>query len=153
MESGLDSKRRVSVPPAIRNRIETEPDHSGGRSLALFVSPDVDYPTVFGCTYDMLDHLTRVHVKLSGENADLRRAASKIFRSIKEHKIDDTGRIVLKQELVDAAGLEKKVFFHGWGNFFELWPDEDVGDYFEAEEASLGRELLLRMSALAEGEA
>ncbi len=145
-ESGLDTKRRVSIPAPFRNRIESDPESGRDRMVALFASPEPDYPTVFGCTFSMVAVLPQVQVKLAGESVEIRKTASKIFRSILEHKIDDTGRIVLNAKLVDAASLEKKVFFHGQGHFFEIWPMEDVDDYFEAEEASLARRILMLMT-------
>jgi len=145
-ESGLDGKRRVSIPASFRNRIESDPDSGREKMIALFPSPEPDYPTVFGCTFSMVEMLPQVQVKLAGESVDIRRTASKIFRSILEHRIDDTGRIVLNSKLVTAAHLEKKVYFHGQGHFFEIWPTEDVDDYFEAEEASLTRRILMLMT-------
>jgi len=146
IESGLDTKRRVSIPAPFRNRIESDPDASRDKLIALFASPEPDYPTIFGCTFSLIDALPQVQVRLSGESVEIRRTASKIFRSIVEHKIDDTGRIVLNTKLVAAANLKKKAFFHGQGHFFEIWPTEDVDDYFEAEEASLTRRILMLMT-------
>ncbi|MCA8929072.1 MAG: hypothetical protein KDC18_13465 [Alphaproteobacteria bacterium] len=151
-ESGLDAKRRVSIPAPFRNRIESDPDAGREKMIALFASPEADYPTVFGCTFSMVEVLPQVQVKLASESVDIRRAASKIFRSILEHKIDDTGRIVLNPKLVAAANLEKKVFFHGQGHFFEIWPTEDVDEYFEAEERSLARRILMLMTEQAASE-
>jgi MraZ protein len=146
IESGLDAKRRVSIPAPFRNRIESDPDASRDKLIALFASPELDYPTIFGCTFSLIDALPQVQVKLNGESVEIRRTASKIFRSIIEHKIDETGRIVLNSKLVVAANLEKKAVFHGQGHFFEIWPTEDVDDFFEAEEASLTRRILMLMT-------
>lgn len=145
-ESGLDKKRRVSIPASFRNRIESDPESGRDKSIALFPSPEPDYPTVFGCPFSLVEMLPQVQVKLTGESVEIRRTASKIFRSIMEHKIDDTGRIVLNARLVDVARLERQVFFHGQGHFFEIWPTADVDDFFEAEEASLARRILMLMT-------
>lgn len=151
-ESGLDSKRRVSIPAPFRNRIEADQQNGWEKSVALFASPDPDYPTVFGCTFSLIEAMPRVQVRLASESVDIRRTASKILRAVQEHKIDDTGRIVMNAKLVAAAQLGKKVFFHGQGQFFEVWPTEDVDDYFEAEEASLARRVLMLMTEIADSE-
>lgn len=145
-ESGLDTKRRVSIPAPFRNRIESDPESGREKMIALFASPEPDYPTIFGCTFSLLAVLPKVQAQLTHESVEIRKTASKIFRSIIEHRIDDTGRIVLNSKLADAFGLEKKVYFHGQGQFFEIWPMEDVDDYFEAEEASLVRRVMMMMT-------
>lgn len=145
-ESGLDTKRRVSIPAPFRNRIENDPESGREKMIALFASPEPDYPTIFGCTFSLVAVLPKVQAQLSGESVETRKTASKIFRSIVEHRIDDTGRIVLNSKLADAFDLKKKVYFHGQGHFFEIWPLEDVDDYFEAEEASLARRVLMMMT-------
>ena len=145
-DSSLDTKRRVSIPAPFRNRIDTDPESGRDKQVALFFSPEPDYPTIFGCTFSMLDALTHVQARLEDKPKGIRRVASKIFRTIVEHKIDNTGRIVLDKKLIYAANIEKKVFFHGQGHFFEIWPIEDTDDYFEAEEQSLSRLILMKMT-------
>lgn len=145
-ESGLDTKRRVSIPAPFRNRIESDPESGREKMIALFASPEPEYPAIFGCTFSLLAVLPKVQAQLAHESVEIRKAASKILRSIIEHRIDDTGRIVLSAKLAEEFDLKKKVYFHGQGQFFEIWPIEDVDDYFEAEEASRVRRVLMMMT-------
>ena len=145
-EGGLDGKRRVSVPAQFRNRIDNDPSGGRDKSVALFASPEAAYPTVFACTFSFLETLPMVQVELAEINPAARKIASRIVRTVHEHKIDNTGRIVLHQKLVDAASLSGKIYFHGQGDFFEIWPFEDVEEHFDEDQAELTRLVLLKMT-------
>jgi MraZ protein len=145
-ESGMDAKRRVSIPAQFRNRIDSDPDSGREKTIALFASPEPDYPTVFGCTFSLLETLPYVQVALEAENPEARKVSSRIFRTILEHKIDNTGRIVLNQKLVSAANLDKKIYFHGQGDFFEIWPLEDIDGHYDEDQARLTRYVFLKMT-------
>jgi division/cell wall cluster transcriptional repressor MraZ len=144
-ESGMDGKRRVSIPAQFRNRIDSDPESGREKSIALFASPEPAYPTIFGCTFSLLSTLPYVQVALA-ENPEARKVSSRIFRTILEHKIDNTGRIVLNQKLVAAANLDKKIYFHGQGDFFEIWPLEDIDGHFDEDQARLTRFVFLKMT-------
>ena len=144
-ESGMDAKRRVSIPAQFRNRIDSDPESGREKSIALFASPEPAYPTIFGCTFSLLETLPLVQVALE-KNPPARKIASRILRTTLEHNIDNTGRIVLNQKLVAAAGLEKKIYFHGQGDFFEIWPLEDIEDHYDEDDAKLTRAVFLKMT-------
>jgi DNA-binding transcriptional regulator/RsmH inhibitor MraZ len=146
-DSGLDSKRRVSIPAQFRNRIDSDPESGREKTIALFASPEPAYPTVFGCTFSLLEGLPFVQTVLAEENSSARKIASRIMRTILEHKIDNTGRIVLHQKLVTAADLGGKIFFHGQGDFFEIWPMENIENHYDEDDASLTRLVFMRMIA------
>jgi DNA-binding transcriptional regulator/RsmH inhibitor MraZ len=145
-ESGMDTKRRVSIPAQFRHRIDSDPESGREKSIALFASPEPAYPAVFGCTFSLLSTLPLVQVGLAEHHPEARKLASRILRTTLEHKIDNTGRIVLNQKLVSAANLSGKVFFHGQGDFFEIWPLEDIDGHFDEDEARLTRLVFMRMT-------
>ena len=53
---------------------------------------------------------------------------------------------MLHLPIFDAASLSGKIYFHGQGDFFEIWPFEDVEEHFDEDQAELTRLVLLKMT-------
>lgn len=138
-ENKIDGKGRVSIPSDFRGQI------SGGE-IFLFASPEAGFPAVFGCPVHILSTMTSLQDELEESIDDAARLIPMIFARSRKFGIDDTGRIVLPQELIAKAELDGKAEFVGQGQHFEIWLPGGFEKHLEAGAASNTRKFLKKVA-------
>ncbi|MGE4314147.1 MAG: division/cell wall cluster transcriptional repressor MraZ [Pseudobdellovibrionaceae bacterium] len=111
----LDKKGRVSVPAPFRAALGAD----GGAQVILFRSPH--HAALEGFAPKFMDEISARldNFDLFSESQD--DLATTIFGEAVPLSIDDTGRIVLPQNMIDHAGLGEEVAFVGLGKKFQIW--------------------------------
>ena len=121
-EVNIDSKGRVSVPPAFRSVL-------GGRSR-LILWPSLDGGNCLeGSTEETFQFYTQTILRSSFGNIN-RRALINVFASqAHDLKLDDTGRIKLPEKWVAQAEVTDQVLFVGALDKFQIWELEAYEEY------------------------
>lgn len=114
-ERKLDEKRRLTIPPELRDKFASGAVVSRGFGKYLHLYPK-----------DVWDNL--VEPKLEGDILDERIADLNVqFRTGKiEMQLDGKqGRITLEQHLLDYAGIDREIVAVGVGRYWRILAKED----------------------------
>lgn len=136
----IDKKGRVSVPKPFRAALSDQ-SFSGIYAFPLFNECAIE-----ACGEDFMARLAESLEEgtdlFSEENDDL----SVILESAYELPFDPEGRVVVPQELLEAAGIEGEVQFVGRGQRFRMWNPEAYAERSkEARDRAKARGLTLRL--------
>jgi MraZ protein len=117
--NGVDKKGRVSVPAPFRHEMAAH----ARQTVVVYVAPEGGY--VYGWAYEdflkLAAHIQRMP-PLSPTRGRLARA---ILAAARPLGFDDTGRIMLPDDVLVAAGITDKALFAGQGEYFTIWnPDK-----------------------------
>ncbi len=112
-ESGVDAKKRVSIPASFRKVL------SGAD--AVFLWPSLDKPCIEGAGQALMNAFEDSMGDI--DLMDRRRfaLASYIMGEARQARFDEGGRIVLDAELLSTAGISDKARFVGLGDRFQIW--------------------------------
>ncbi len=105
----MDPKKRVFVPAKYRDALQD--------GLVICKAPD-------HCLYlYSLEEWEPVaaQVKALPGSAEYRRFKRDFFKNADMAEMDSQGRVTIKSELAEYAGLQKAVVIAGAGNKFEIW--------------------------------
>ncbi|GAB4181325.1 MAG: transcriptional regulator MraZ [Thalassobaculales bacterium] len=124
----LDSKGRVSVPAPFRSVLEAQ--GGGGRVVLVrsFKAARLDGYTTSFFDDQVLPSLYEQDL-FSDESNDL---AMTFLGEAEPLPLDDNGRIVLRESLMQHAGISDQVAFLGAGLSFQVWEPKAL----EAEKAA-----------------
>lgn len=122
-ESGVDVKKRVSIPAAFRKAL-------GGEDTVI-LWPAIARPCLTGGGARLLNGYHRAVRRL--KPGDPRRYAleREIFSRAQPCKFDEGGRIVIDAAHLLHAGIGERVLFIGLGDSFEIW---DPAAYAQSQE-------------------
>lgn len=134
-ESGVDAKKRVSIPAAFRKVL--------GGADSVYMWPSLDKPCIEGAGEGLMQQFEDSMADL--DLMDRRRIAlaNYIMGEARQAKLDEGGRIVLDAELLATAGVSDKAKFVGLGDRFQIWEPAA----YEAEKAE-NRKLALESLGL-----
>jgi MraZ protein len=112
-ESGVDAKKRVSIPASFRKVL-------GGADV-VFLWPSLDKPCIEGAGQALMDAFEDSMGDI--DLMDRRRfaLAGYIMGEARQARFDEGGRIVLDAELLSTAGISDKARFVGLGDRFQIW--------------------------------
>lgn len=116
----IDKKGRVSVPASFRNIIMAEGDYAG-----VVVFPSFTAPAITGCTMSYLENLNNMIEQLDPFSEHREAFELAILASSVNLQFDSDGRILLPEEIREAAELEDKAVFVGRGKKFEIWNENN----------------------------
>lgn len=125
----LDPKKRVTIPSTWRVQI--------GGSGSLFVVPGVDEPCLHIFTAREMTHRLSVvgHHSLADKKA---RQFSRTLASRSELiMLDSQGRIRVRDELLESAGIKDQVVLVGNFKFFEMWNPKRLQEAGETDQVTL----------------
>ncbi len=130
--SAIDDKGRLAVPANLRNSIPADDDSpsdaKGGRTLCITRHERSDCLIAFGPDRlrKMQDAIEREEeIALArGEDYDRDAANRRKFGLVETVTLDGSGRFIVPPFLKDVGKLDRQVFFHGAGEYFELWDPE-----------------------------
>jgi MraZ protein len=132
-ESGVDAKKRVSIPAPFRRVL--------GGVESLYLWPSLDKPCIEGAGEGLMQQFEDSMSDLDLMDPRRIALANYIMGEARQGKLDEGGRIVLDAELLATAGITEKAKFVGLGDRFQIWEP----DAYEAERTnmrSLARESL-----------
>ncbi len=115
-ERKLDDKRRLTIPPELRDRFASGVIVTKGFGKYLHLYPK-----------DVWDNL--VEPRLEGDILDERIADLNVqFRMGKVEMLPDEkqGRVTLEQHLLDYAGIDRNVTAVGVGRYWRLMASESI---------------------------
>ena len=116
-ESAVDAKRRVSVPAAFRKAL--------GPEESVFIWPSMDKTCLEGGGATLVAKFQRAIARLKPLDPRREALSYAIFGRGRHCRLDDGGRIVLDEDLLDYAGLTERARFVGLGDTFQIWaPDK-----------------------------
>jgi MraZ protein len=124
-ESGVDAKKRVSIPAAFRKAL--------GAADGVFLWPSLDKPCIEGAGQRLMDAFDASLSELDLMDARRIALANYIMGETRQARLDEGGRVVLDAELLAIAGIGEKARFVGLGDRFQIW---EPGAY-EAERTKM----------------
>jgi MraZ protein len=132
-ESGVDAKKRVSIPALFRKVL--------GGADCVYLWPSLDRPCIEGAGQMLMDGFEDSMADL--DLMDPRRLAlsAYIMGEVRQAKLDEGGRIVLDAELIAKAAIGEKARFVGMGDRFQIW-EPAAYEALRAEMLSLARDNL-----------
>lgn len=121
-EGSIDSKGRVSVPAPFRAKL--------GGAARVFVWPALDgNPYLEGGGEELMRSYEQLLLRMSPQDPRRRAYMHAIFTKAADLKMDDTGRIKLPTQMLDAAGIKGKLLFAGALDRIHIWNPEKYAEY------------------------
>ena len=123
-EAKVDEKNRISIPANYRNIL----DQLGSREVyaySSFISNCVEV-----CTVERIEKLHNFLEEMDMFSSKRDAIATAVMADCEPMQIDAKGRVSLPERLVSFAKLDKKVFFVGKGNTFEIWNQDSFKEYY-----------------------
>lgn len=115
-ESGVDAKKRVSIPASFRKAL-------GGED-SVFLWPSIDKNCLEGGGSRLVRRFERAISRLKPLDPRREALAYAIFGRGRHCKFDEGGRIVLESDLLGHAAIDERVRFVGLGDRFQIWAPE-----------------------------
>lgn len=127
--AAIDDKGRLAVPANLRNSIPSDDgDAKAGRTLCVTRHERSACLIAFGQDRlkKMLDAVEREEEIALARGEDYNRDAAnrRKFGLVETVTLDGSGRFIVPPFLKDVGKLDRQVFFHGAGEYFELWDPE-----------------------------
>lgn len=133
-EMKVDRKGRVSLPADFRDELP------GGDRRVVYVFPSPNTPAVLEAADSAyIDRLIEAVEDGADILADAEDDPVEILEEMRKLGLDDTGRMVLPGEFLDAAGIDGKAFFVGRGSRFQIRSEAAHADIRAARKARPGR--------------
>jgi MraZ protein len=148
-ESGLDDKRRMTIPAAFRAVLKEKP----GEGVYLWKSFRGPYLEGAG-----LDHILKLKAALDSMDPydDAREAfETAIFGGSRNFTLDGAGRLVIPEDFAAHAGLIDRTMIVGVGDSFQVWSPVAYAERerLARDAANQNRAKLVRAPAAPSGEA
>jgi MraZ protein len=124
-ESGVDAKKRVSIPAPFRRVL--------GGADSVYLWPSLDKPCIEGAGEGLMQQFEDSMADLDLMDPRRIALANYIMGEARQGKLDEGGRIVLDAELLATAGIAEKAKFVGLGDRFQIWEPAA----YEAEKAQM----------------
>ena len=112
-ESKIDKKGRASIPARYRSLLERN-----NEELILFTTPETQY--IQGCGNNYINRLWQTNLELD-QVSDEALYIQDILSDSTHVKIDAEGRVLLSENFINVADLDKTILFAGRGETFQIW--------------------------------
>lgn len=123
----IDEKKRLAVPPKLRNVLGKKAVITRGLDQCLFLYPQKEWNV-----------LAKKLSQLPLSQADARGFVRIMLTGAMEVNIDNLGRILVPDYLKDYAFLKKKVVVAGVYNRIEIWDEIKWREYTQKTEKEVG---------------
>lgn len=115
----VDGKGRVSIPAPFRKVL------AGEATPVLFLMPEVrGRPAIEGFGLSHFEKLADAVGQMNPLSAEYDALADVVAGQAHQLPLDETGRIVLPQDLREQAGIEDSAYFVGRFKTFQIWNPE-----------------------------
>jgi MraZ protein len=131
----IDSKHRLAIPAALRERINTDVD---GQDFFLILGPDQHLWLYPDKSYEQMlePHHRSPLPSRRAQRVDLLFALARVV------KTDAQGRVVLPEKSMQRAAIAERVTLVGKGDHIEIWPTEQWEQHVEAALPRYGEDVL-----------
>ena len=117
-ENKVDGKGRVSVPAPFRAELE------GGHAGAVYLYPSLEFDAIEACTVEWMEEMKAGIARLPKFSKERRALSMSVFGRARLIRLEETGRLVLPNDMADRAGVADKAAFVGMGDSFLIWNPE-----------------------------
>ena len=117
-EHQLDAKRRIRIPAKMKSKLDKGYSIGVGTDHCLWIMPT-----------ETTQNIQRNMAETDMSDPRARAAKRKMLERICFPEEDPQGRIVLPQNLIDYAGIDKDILFIGQGDYIEIWSAERYKEY------------------------
>lgn len=120
VKNKIDAKGRVSIPAPFRKVFYREDDPT-----VILIPAMRDQPALDGMSMSQFERMVESLEQMAPLDEVTYALQTRLIAEARQLQIDDTGRIVLTQDLRDAAGLSgDTALFAGLGRTFQIWSPE-----------------------------
>lgn len=127
--NGVDKKGRVSVPAPFRHEMAAH----ARQTVVVYAAPEGGY--IYGWAYEDFLKLAEHIQRMPPLSPTRQRLARAILAAARPLGFDDTGRIMVPEDLLRFAGIDDKALFAGQGEYFTIWNPEKFNTQKEADSA------------------
>lgn len=118
IENKIDNKGRISVPADFRLNIKNE-EFQGVILYHSFTAKCIE-----GCTISRMELMANATDNLDLFSEKQEELNNLIFSDARMLSFDTTGRIILPEDLINFANIDKTALFVGRGKTFQIWNKE-----------------------------
>jgi MraZ protein len=137
--SKLDDKNRLSVPAAYRTIIERK-GSTAVYGYCSFINNAIEV-----CTEDRILELQHFIENLDIFSPERDALETSVLSGAEPLNIDNKGRVMISDRLLEFAGIKKEAVFVGKGRTFEIWANEKFNlHYKKSREFAVSNRIILK---------
>lgn len=126
-QNRIDKKGRVSVPSQFRAVLAQQVKASDFQGIIAYHSPLNE--CVEACGMSRISKMNEQLEQLDPYSQERDAFLTTLFGESVQLSFDGEGRVMLPEQLLEAANLKENATFVGKGEIFEIWQPEAFADY------------------------
>lgn len=123
----IDKKGRVSVPAQFRAALAAKTLANDFQGIVAYQSPI--NACIEACGMSRIIKLNERIESFDPYSQERDAFVTTLFGESVQLSFDGEGRVMLPEQLIEAAGLKEQATFVGKGEIFEIWEPEAFADY------------------------
>ncbi len=123
----LDSKKRIVMPPKIRDMI-------GGKEFIIFRRPKENFLRIY--RPDEWEKTTN-ELLFSNDGVDRTKLQRSVFLNCENCELDAQSRFVLPTRFIEKADITRDVVIVGVGHRAEIWAKEHFAEVYDDDDEEL----------------
>ena len=133
----IDVKGRVSIPVSFRNILLKD------ISQKMFCYPSLDAQAIDAGGQSLSKEIYALMDNLDPYSDERDYLSTALFGLSEELKIDNDGRVILSDALIDHAQIKDEVIFVGLGEKFQIWEPLKFESYLQQAQKKVKEQRLL----------
>ena len=133
----IDVKGRVSIPASFRNILLKDV------SQKMFCYPSLDAQAIDAGGQSLSNEIYALMDNLDPYSDERDYLSTALFGLSEELKIDNDGRVILSDALIDHAQIKNEVTFVGLGEKFQIWEPLKFESYLQQAQKKVKEQRLL----------
>ena len=133
----IDVKGRVSIPASFRNILLKD------ISQKMFCYPSLDAQAIDAGGQSLSNEIYALMDNLDPYSDERDYLSTALFGLSEELKIDNDGRVILSDALIDHAQIKDEVTFVGLGEKFQIWEPLKFESYLQQAQKKVKEQRLL----------
>ena len=133
----IDVKGRVSIPASFRNILLKDV------SQKMFCYPSLDAQAIDAGGQSLSNEIYALMDNLDPYSDERDYLSTALFGLSEELKIDNDGRVILSDALIDHAQIKDEVTFVGLGEKFQIWEPLKFESYLQQAQKKVKEQRLL----------
>lgn len=126
----IDAKGRVSIPASFRKLLDREAEPG-----VVLIPRLRGEPALEGMGYARFEQMADALERMNPLDPATIALSNKLMGQARHIQIEDTGRILLGQDLRELLGLQDQALFVGLGRTFQIWNPEAYAARQEGQDA------------------